>query len=543
MTDVLSFADAAGMGAQLLGGKGAGLAAMRAQGLRVPPGFVITTAACNEYRRTGAQPRTLATDVAAALAALEAERGLALGDPAAPLLLAVRSGAPVSMPGMMDTVLNLGVTDDTVDALARRFGAAFAWDCYARFLEGFAKVVLGIDTRRFADLPTARGRSRVDALKAIIAEHSLLPADPREQLTMAIEAVLRSWDNLHAVAYRPIEGIDDNLGTAVVVQAMVFGNLNARSGTGVFFTRNPNTGEPIPYGDFLFRAQGEDVVSGEHQTLPVRALAERLPEVWDELTGRLAALEAWRKDMLDVEFTVEDGTLFFLQVRTAKRSALGAVRTALSLARDGTIDRCEALMRVTPSQLESLTQARRHGGADVDRLTTGLAACPGSGTGVICLTPEAVFDAGERGEQAILVRAETSPDDVAAMAMSEGILTARGGLVSHAAVVARGLSVPAVVGADSLRIDIASGQADFGGTVVSEGDVITIDGDTGVVLRGPTGTETTDSSAEFDELLAWAEQTAPSPGDGHPSAPERLAAARAAIERLRLAPAAQAGAK
>jgi pyruvate,orthophosphate dikinase len=528
MTDVLNFADAAGMGAELLGGKGAGLAAMREQGLRVPPGFVITTTACNAFRRSGAQPPGLAGDVAEALATLEADRGLSLGDPQAPLLLAVRSGAPVSMPGMMDTVLNLGVTDDTVDALARRFGAEFAWDCYARFLEGFGKVVLGIDSHRLSALPAVRGRSRVDALKRMTDR---MPTDPHQQLTMAIEAVLRSWNNPRAVAYRRIEGIDDDMGTAVVVQAMVFGNLNARSGTGVVFTRNPNTGEPVPYGDFLFQAQGEDVVSGEHQTLPVLALRERLPEVWDELIGRLGALEAWRKDMLDVEFTVEDGTLFFLQVRTAKRSALGAVRTALSLARDGTIDRSEALMSVTPAQLESIAQSRRHGGAGADRLATGLAACPGIATGVICLTPDAVFDAVDRGDPAILVRTETSPDDVQAMAMAEGILTARGGLVSHAAVVARGLSVPAVVGADSLRIDTASGQLDFGGTMLRDGDVITIDGDSGMVSRGRAGTETTDSSAEFDELLAWAEEIAPSPGDPSAGAPERLAAARSAIER------------
>jgi pyruvate, orthophosphate dikinase len=528
MTDVLNFADAAGMGAELLGGKGAGLAAMREQGLRVPPGFVITTTACNAFRRSGAQPPGLAGDVAEALATLEADRGLSLGDPQAPLLLAVRSGAPVSMPGMMDTVLNLGVTDDTVDALARRFGAEFAWDCYARFLEGFGKVVLGMDSHRLSALPAVRGRSRVDALKRMTDR---MPTDPHQQLTMAIEAVLRSWNNPRAVAYRRIEGIDDDMGTAVVVQAMVFGNLNARSGTGVVFTRNPNTGEPVPYGDFLFQAQGEDVVSGEHQTLPVLALRERLPEVWDELIGRLGALEAWRKDMLDVEFTVEDGTLFFLQVRTAKRSALGAVRTALSLARDGTIDRSEALMSVTPAQLESIAQSRRHGGAGADRLATGLAACPGIATGVICLTPDAVFDAVDRGDPAILVRTETSPDDVQAMAMAEGILTARGGLVSHAAVVARGLSVPAVVGADSLRIDTASGQLDFGGTMLRDGDVITIDGDSGMVSRGRAGTETTDSSAEFDELLAWAEEIAPSPGDPSAGAPERLAAARSAIER------------
>jgi pyruvate,orthophosphate dikinase len=512
---------------------------MRAQGLRVPPGFVITTAACNEFRRTGAQPPGLAAEVGAALAALEADRGSALGDAGAPLLLAVRSGAPVSMPGMMDTVLNLGVTDDTVDALARRFGAEFAWDCYARFLEGFAKVVLGIDSHRLTGLPAARGQQRVDALKRMTDG---LPTDPHEQLTMAIEAVLRSWNNPRAAAYRRIEGIDDGMGTAVVVQAMVFGNLNARSGTGVVFTRNPNTGEPAPYGDFLFQAQGEDVVSGEHQTLPIRALAERLPRVWDELTARLAALEAWRKDMLDIEFTVEDGTLFFLQVRTAKRSALGAVRTALSLARDGTIDRREALMRVTPAQLESLLRPRRHGGG-ADRLATGLAACPGIATGVICLTPDAVFDAVERGEPAILVRTETSPDDVQAMAMSEGILTARGGLVSHAAVVARGLSVPAVVGAESLHIDIASGRMDFGGTMLREGDVITVDGDSGVVYHGRVGTETIDSSAEFDELLAWADEIASSPGDPSASAPERLAAARSVIERSGPAVAANGGAR
>ncbi len=540
MTDVLNFADAAGMGAELLGGKGAGLAAMRARGLRVPPGFVITTAACNELRRTGAQPPGLAAEVAAALAALEADRGRSLGDPAAPLLLAVRSGAPVSMPGMMDTVLNLGVTDDTVDALARRFGTEFAWDCYDRFLEGFAKVVLGIESHRLAGLPAARGRSRVDALKRMTDG---LPTDPHEQLTMAIEAVLRSWNNPRAAAYRRIEGIDDDMGTAVVVQSMVFGNLNARSGTGVVFTRNPNTGEPGPYGDFLFRAQGEDVVSGEHQTLPVLALRERLPEVWDELTGRLGALEAWRKDMLDIEFTVEDGTLFFLQVRTAKRSALGAVRTALSLARDGTIDRREALMRVTPDQLDALMRPRRDGGSGADRLITGLAACPGSATGVICLTAEAVFDRVDNGEHAILVRTETSPDDVQAMAMAEGILTARGGLVSHAAVVARGLSVPAVVGAESLHIDIASGRLDFGGTMLREGDVITIDGDSGVVSRGRVGTETTDSSAEFGELLAWADEFAPPPGDRSASAPDRLAAARSVIERSGLAVAANGGAR
>jgi pyruvate,orthophosphate dikinase len=528
MTDVLSFADAAGAGAELLGGKGAGLAAMREQGLRVPPGFVITTRACNEFRRTGAQPPGLATEVADALAALEADRGRALGDPDLPLLLAVRSGAPVSMPGMMDTILNLGVTDDTVGALAQQFGTDFAWDCYARFLEGFGKIVLGVDPRQLAGLPAARGRSRVQALKRITDG---LPTDPREQLTMAIEAVLRSWNNPRAAAYRRIEGIDDGIGTAVVVQSMVFGNLNARSGTGVVFTRNPNTGEPEPYGDFLFQAQGEDVVSGEHQTLPIRALADRLPQVWDELTARLEALEAWRKDMLDIEFTVEDGTLFFLQVRTAKRSALGAVRTALSLARDGTIDRREALMRVTPSQLESLMRPRRDGGHGGERLITGLAACPGSATGAICLTPEAVFESADRDEPAILVRSETSPDDVQAMAMAEGILTARGGLVSHAAVVARGLSVPAVVGAESLRIDITSGEADFGGVVLREGDVITVDGDTGEVSRGPVGAETINSAAEFAELLEWADEIAPSSGN----ALERLAAARSVIERSGLA--------
>jgi pyruvate,orthophosphate dikinase len=533
MTEVLSLADAAGRGAEQLGGKGAGLAAMLGQGLNVPPGFVITTRVCNEFRRTGTLTEEVLADVHDAVAALERQRGRVLGSPTAPLLLAIRSGAPVSMPGMMDTVLNLGMTDQTTQALARQAGAEFAWDCHARFLECFGKVVLGIDARHLAAVDTPDARARVDGYRVVIDRHfGQLPDDPHVQLRMAIEAVLRSWDNPRAVAYREIEGIDDALGTAVVVQSMVFGNLNALSGTGVVFTRNPNSGERVPYGDFLFEAQGEDVVSGGRQTLPVQALAERLPSVWDELTAQLAQLEAWKNDMLDVEFTVEDGQLFLLQVRSAKRSALAAVRTALALAREGGISRFEAIMRVSPQQLDTLTRPRRRGASGAEVLTTGLAACPGLATGAICLSTESVFDCVERGEPAILVRKETSPDDVQGMALSEGILTSRGGLVSHAAVVARGLSVPAVVGADAIRVDLAARTVDFGGVVLGEGELITIDGDTGTVVRGTVDAEHAAPLDEVDDLLAWADEIAAGVGDAPLTASERLVAAQTVVGSL-----------
>jgi pyruvate,orthophosphate dikinase len=482
------------------------------QGLRVPPGFIVTTTACNRFRQVGDLSPSVRDQLRQALSELERQRGRGLGDRRAPLLVAVRSGAPVSMPGMMDTVLNLGISDQTVPSLARECGQDFADDCHARFLQGFAVIVLGIDADRFAMTEEASSAERVDAYRAVIDDaYGPMPADPHVQLELAIAAVLRSWDNPRAAAYRRIDGIDDAMGTAVVVQSMVFGNLNDGSGTGVVFTRNPNTGDREPYGDFLFRAQGEDVVSGTHQTLPIGVLAERLPRVWDELKSRLASLENWRNDMLDVEFTVEDGELYFLQVRTAKRSPLAAVRVARSMVDAGAISRSEALTRVTPAQLDALARSRRRSGAAGVELTRGLGASPGLATGVICLTTEAVLDCVDRDTPAILVRPETSPDDVQGMAEATGILTARGGLVSHAAVVARGLSVPAVVGAEDVRIDGSAGTVDFGGTVLRAGDVITIDGDSGAVDLGAVAAEDggTDETAE---LLAWMDEIMESEG-------------------------------
>jgi pyruvate,orthophosphate dikinase len=529
---VLGFRDAVGLGADLLGGKGAGLAALLAKGLRVPPGFIVTTTTCNRFRTAGDLSPAVRDQVRTALSELEQERGRRLGDVRAPLLVAVRSGAPVSMPGMMDTVLNLGINDQTVQSLADECGQDFAYDCYARLLEGFATVVLGVDADRFKSVHEPSSRARVDAYRAVIDDaYGPLPEDPHVQLELAIAAVLRSWNNPRAAAYRRIEGIDDAMGTAVVVQSMVFGNLNAASGTGVVFTRNPNTGERELYGDFLFQAQGEDVVSGARQTLPIGVLAERLPHVWDELNIRLAALEEWKRDVLDVEFTVEDGRLFFLQVRTAKRSPLAAVRVAKSMVDAGMISRAEALMRVTPAQLDALVHTRRRSGTDVVELTRGLGASPGLATGAICLTTDAVLDCADRGSPAILVRLETSPEDVQGMAEAAGILTARGGLVSHAAVVARGLAVPAVVGADGVRIDSSSGTVDFGGTVLREGDVITIDGESGAVERGAVSGEAA-GTGETDELLAWVDEVVgPAGGGAANAAPSaRLEAARNMVD-------------
>jgi pyruvate, orthophosphate dikinase len=531
MTDVLSFSSAHGEGAGLLGGKGAGLAATLAQGLNVPPGFIITTDAYNEFRRSGVLSDRVLANVRDHLQMLERVRGRRLGDPDSPLLLAVRSGSPVSMPGMMDTVLDLGINDETVRGLAAEFGEQFAWDSYARFLESFGTIVLGVDATHFKAVRHGepRGAAVADAYRRLIeTSFGAIPTDPQIQLTMAIEAVFRSWDNPRARQYREIAGISEDLGTAVVVQSMVFGNLDDNSGTGVVFTRNPNTGDRNPYGDFLFRAQGEDVVSGNHATLPIDVLAEQLPEVWAELADGLRMLEEWRNDMLDVEFTVEDAKLFFLQVRNAKRSARAAVRVALSMVREGRIDRREALRRIEPAQLDSLSGVRLAVGQEIDELATGLPASPGLATGSICLTTEHVLDLVDAGGAAILVREETSPDDVQGMAMSEGILTVKGGLVSHAAVVARSLAVPAVVGADTIVIDLETRSVRFADEVLHEGDVITIDGEAGVVARGSLYVDQPATDDELDEFMAWIDEFTPSiESSARPS--ERLAAAQKRI--------------
>ncbi len=531
MPQVLTIAAAIDADRTLLGNKGAGLVRMLASGLRVPPAFVITTDACRSYLATGELPDGLLGEVDVALAELEERRGLRLGDQEAPLLLSVRSGAPVSMPGMMDTVLDLGVSAATRPTLARRGDPRFALDSHRRFLESFGSVVLGIPQSAFDAVP--EGDSRVDAYAQLVTDVAgpELADDPRAQLRLAIEAVFRSWNSPRAQAYRALQGIDEDLGTAVVVQSMVFGNLNERSGTGVVFTRDPNTGESALYGDFLFRAQGEDVVAGRHATLPVAALADRLPEVWAELRQVLPALERQAREMLDVEFTVEDGTLYVLQMRSGKRAAAAAVRIAVEMAQEGVIGRDDAVRRIGAVHLERLARPHLDPRGDHHVIATGLGASPGVATGRVCLSADDVDDMADAGEGVILTRAETSPSDVHGMAVADGILTGRGGLVSHAAVVARDLGVPAVVGVAAMIVDEGAGTATVGDLVLRQGDPVTIDGASGEVVAGSVRTVAPTACPQLETLLGWADDLAGAGGGGG-SAASRLAAAHRALETV-----------
>jgi len=481
--------------ANLLGGKGAGLAEMTSVlGLPVPPGFTIGVPLCRAYRESG-WPAGLDAAIAAQLAGLEERMGRRLGDPADPLLVAVRSGAPRSMPGMLDTVLNLGLNDETVEGLAAVSGDEdFAWDSYRRFLTMYATTVLG----RVPSPTTGSPRERATALRRELD----VPQDPAAQLRGAVEAVFRSWDSPRAQAYRAREGIAGDLGTGVTVQAMVFGNRDAESGTGVVFSRDPATGENRPYGDFLPRAQGEDVVAGTARTLTLADMASLLPEAHRELTGRLALLERHYRDLCDVEFTVERGRLFILQTRVGKRGAVAAVRLAAAMMQDPAIalTPAEARARVTDEVLarartETLTAARQ--GAVAGAVARGLGASPGRVSGTVVLDADAAADATT---DVILVRPETSPADVHGMGVSVGILTSTGGLVSHAAVVARGWDLPAVVGAGELVVGADAVRDTAGEVVFAAGDVITIDGTTGEVWRGTVTDTTTDLSDA--EILA-----------------------------------------
>jgi pyruvate,orthophosphate dikinase len=455
----------------LVGGKAANLGVMATQlGLPVPPGFVISTETCRAYL-AGGWPDGLDDEIAAQLRQLEAQVGRRFGDPADPLLVSVRSGAPVSMPGMMDTILNLGLTAETAAGLAEVTGdAAFADDCLARFTTMYTAIV-GTET---------------------------VPADPWAQLRGAVEAVFRSWNSERAQAYRAVEGIPDELGTAVTVQAMVFGNRGAGSGTGVLFTRNPSTGERTPYGDVMFGAQGEDVVAGTHATEPIAVLDDRAPEAAAELWRHADVLERHYADMCDIEFTIEQGRLWMLQVRAGKRSPQAALRMALDMAEDPEfpLTREQAVQRVLRHLTDPPTTRTGRPG-DLVALTIGLPASPGLATGEIVTSPTAATELAGSGRPVILVRSETSPEDVPAMAKAAGVLTCRGGLASHAAVVARGWGIPAVVGARDLTI-VADGVRTADGTVVRAGQTITIDGATGDVWAG----EVAGQVAEPDRVLA-----------------------------------------
>jgi len=488
----------------LLGGKGANLAEMTNIGLPVPPGFIITTEACRYYLEQGSTPAGLDEEIAAHLDQLEAAIGRKLGDPADPLLVSVRSGAKFSMPGMMDTVLNIGLSDESVQGLAKQAGnERFAWDAYRRLLQMFGKTVLDVDGEHFEhaidaakkakgvsndlDLDAADLQNLVETFKGIIKAQAgrEFPQKPREQLDLAIKAVFNSWNSPRAILYRRQERIPTDLGTAVNVVAMVFGNLGMDSGTGVAFTRDPGTGHPGVYGDYLQNAQGEDVVAGIRNTMPLQDLEGIDKASYDQLMQIMRTLENHYRDLCDIEFTIERGKLWMLQTRVGKRTAAAAFRIAIQLVDQGLIDMDEAVRRVSGAELARLMFPRFDTGAAVDKIATGVSASPGAAVGKAVFGSARAVELAAQGEKVILVRRETNPDDLHGMIASQGILTSRGGKTSHAAVVARGMGKTCVCGADQLEVDTKAGKFTApGGVTISEGDMISIDGTSGVVYAG-----------------------------------------------------------
>ena len=512
----------------LLGGKGANLAEMTSVlKLPVPPGFTISTDACRAYMH-GGWPAGLSDEITKHIARLEKTMHRKLGDPADPLLVSVRSGAKFSMPGMMDTVLNLGLNDKSVKGLAKvTDDDRFAYDSYRRFIAMYGRIVLDIDGELFdepleeakrhsgvktdAELSAAELKDLADHYKQVVKSQTgkPFPQQPMAQLRGAVEAVFKSWNGARAIAYRVRERISHDLGTAVNVQTMVFGNRDDNSGTGVGFTRNAATGENRPYGDFLIKAQGEDVVAGIRNTEDLDALATHFPTIHDELFAIFERLERHYRDMCDTEFTIEQGKLWMLQTRVGKRTGGAALRMAVDMAK-GTgrgaakwkLSKREAVMRVTADHLDSVLHPQFEGHGKV--LAKGLAASPGAAVGKVYFTADDAVDAADRGEKVVLVRNETSPEDVHGMMVAEGILTARGGLVSHAAVVARGWGTPAVVGAEAIKI--SGKQFAVGDIVVHEGDVISVDGTSGEVVLGEMKMAAAKPPPEFDVILGWADE-------------------------------------
>ncbi|MGZ0147209.1 pyruvate, phosphate dikinase [Kribbella sp. WER1] len=488
---------------QLLGGKGANLAEMTNLGLPVPPGFTITADACRAYLETGTVPHDLADEIDHHVHLLERRMGKKLGQADDPLLVSVRSGAAVSMPGMMETVLNVGLNDDSVNGLAHHSGnPRFAWDAYRRLVQMFGKTVLGMDGDVFEDaiesLKQARGTQNdldldaddlkvlVETFKQAVHEHTgrEFPQDPRTQMDLAIEAVFGSWNADRAILYRRQERIAADLGTAVNICSMVFGNLGMDSGTGVAFTRDPATGQPGVYGDYLQNAQGEDVVAGIRNTVPLADLEQLDKTSYDDLMRIMATLEGHYRDLCDIEFTVERGKLWMLQTRVGKRTAAAAFRIATSLIDEGVIDTDEALQRVKGAQLAQLMFPRFDAAAAKELVTKAIGASPGAASGQVVFTSSAAVEAAERGEKVILVRRETNPDDLHGMIAAQGILTSRGGKTSHAAVVARGMGKTCVCGAEELDVNVAQGTITVRGEVLAAGELISIDGTTGEVFRG-----------------------------------------------------------
>ncbi len=521
---VFPFEEGQGDQRTLLGGKGAGLAEMSRIGLPVPPGFTITTEACNAFQQTGKNPDGMMDQVWDQLAHLEQKLGKRLGDVSRPLLVSVRSGAPISMPGMMDTVLNLGLNPETTEGLAALTGdRRFALDSYRRFIQMFGNVVMGIPHHVFEDILsgvkrevgvtndpdlTAEHLGVVrDRYHALVQEHTGrdFPDDPREQLEMAIAAVFGSWKNPRAIVYRRVNKIPNDLGTAVNVQSMVFGNMGDSSATGVLFTRNPNTGEPGMYGEFLTNAQGEDVVAGIRTPKPIRQMAIEMPKTHQELVEVCRVLETHYRDMQDIEFTVEKQTLYILQTRSGKRTGEASVKIAVDLVQDGIISQRDALLRQDLLQVERLLYRQIDPKAELDVLAQGLPASPGAASGKVVFDADEAEMRGSRGEAVILVRPETTPDDIHGIVAAQGVLTSRGGMTSHAAIVARGMGKPAVTGCDQVRIVLSEGYLLVGEQRIERDTVITIDGGTGRVVLGVVPTIEPALSREFNQLLGWAD--------------------------------------
>jgi len=523
---VYLFEEADGKNRNLFGGKGAGLADMTKAGLPVPPGFIITTEVCKEYQELNRKlPDGLMDEVLQAMRKIEEKTGKKFADPSNPLLVSVRSGAPISMPGMMDTILNLGLNDETVEGLARASNnERFAYDSYRRFIQMFGNVVLGISHDKFEEIlehykkeqgVTLDSELSSESLKKVVKDYKELvkkeigkdfPQDPYEQLEMAIKAVFDSWNNERAIKYRELHNIPDTLGTAVNIVTMVFGNMGNDSGTGVAFTRNPSTGEKEFYGEYLTNAQGEDVVAGIRTPQPISKLAEEMPDVYKQLLEVRDLLEKYYRDVQDIEFTIERGKLYMLQTRNAKRTARAAVKIAVDMAKEGLITKEEAVLRVSPEQINQLLHAQIDPNASKKVIAKGLPASPGAASGKVVFSSKEAEKRGKEGERIILVRPETTPDDIGGLAAAQGVLTSRGGMTSHAAVVARGMGKPAVVGCESIRIDLSKEEFRVGDILVKKEDVITIDGSTGEVILGEVPMIPPTLSDELKELLSWADE-------------------------------------
>ncbi|HUF01315.1 MAG TPA: pyruvate, phosphate dikinase [Gaiellaceae bacterium] len=526
MRYVYDFEEDSGGGRELLGGKGVGLAEMTQLGIPVPAGFTITTDACRAYMAVGGDvPEGLDEEVDEHIASLEANAGKHFGDERDPLLVSVRSGAAVSMPGMMDTILNLGLTDVAVEGLAESTGnPRFAFDSYRRLVQMYGEVVDGVDGSRFehalGELKAARGvqqdvelsaedlRELVETFKVIYGDGTGRPfaQDPREQLRRAYRAVFDSWDAPRAQVYRRTYEIPDDLGTAVSVVQMVFGNRGESSGTGVCFTRDPGTGERRLFGEFLPNAQGEDVVAGIRTPEPIERMRDVMPDAFAELVETLDRLEAHYRDMQDIEFTVEEGKLYLLQTRTGKRTASAALRIAVEMVDESLISREEAVARIDPDQLDQLLHPRLDPDVRYEVVAKGLNASPGAAVGAIVLDADTAEERGRAGDSVILVRWETTPDDIHGLIEAQGVLTAHGGMTSHAAVVARGMGKPCVAGCEGLSIDEAAGTIGLGEHELRSGDVITIDGGTGSVIVGPVPLVPPEIDENFDTVLHWADE-------------------------------------